>query len=415
MDVVKIIKKNMAIIIPAVIAAAALLLLIPSVMLRGKISNKLEESASLGRSINSMLNTIVSSRQPEIEKKHQDSHEIDANQIDKLAMQTTQRELLSYKIFPDPNETSMQIFNEFKREYNTAFAGYVKNLKALDAPTDNEIRKLAGSVTISAGNESYSPGTKGDDKIVELICKSRSQEIPVYANPWVFSGYAFWDNWEYKGTESAVKDCWYCQLACWIHQDVIDTINSINAGSSSVDESSVKRLLSVKFTEGTRDSGLDLPVYVNETVGGLCQPWTGRKCNEKIDVVHFKVSAIVRADDVLKFMSALCSEKEHNFAGYKGELSPEKYKHNQITVLESSITPVDRNSAENKRYYYGSDAVVSLDLICEYVFNRQGYDVIKPQSISDDIAGTSSTGSPSYDSGNQGGGYGMPGMPGGMQ
>ncbi len=156
-------------------------------------------------------------------------------------------------------------------------------------------------------------------------------------------------------------------------------------------------------------------MYVTETRGG-CLPWTGRKCNEKIDVVHFSVSAVVRANDVLKFMSALSSEKEHVFAGYKGELAPVKYKHNQITVLESSIAPVDRNSAENKRYYYGPDAIVQIDLICEYVFNRQGYDPIKPQSVANDIAGTSTDGSsPSYDMGGPGGGFGMPGMPGGMQ
>jgi len=333
-----------------------------------------------------------------------------------MVKQTTQRELFSYKIFPEPNETSTQIFNEFKREYNIAFTGYVNSLNALDAPTDNEIRKLAGAVTISTGNDGMSSGAKGDEKIVELICKSRSKEIPVYANPWVFSGYSFWDNWEYKGTANSVRDCWYCQLACWIHQDVIDSINAINAGSSSVDTSAVKRLLSVRFGAETRETGLDLPVYVTETRGGLCLPWTGRKCNEKIDVVHFSVSAVVRANDVLKFMSALSSEKEHVFAGYKGELAPVKYKHNQITVLESSIAPVDRNSAENKRYYYGPDAIVQIDLICEYVFNRQGYDPIKPQSVANDIAGTSTDGSsPSYDMGGPGGGFGMPGMPGGMQ
>jgi hypothetical protein len=419
--IIKPIKKNMMLIIPCAIAALAILLLVPSFMIRGKIKAKLQESASIEREFSSALSSAVSSKQPEIAKKFQDMHQEDANQIDKLSQQTSQRELLSYKIFPDPNETSAQIFNEFKRGYNSQFANFVKDLKALDAPTDSEIRKQAGAINIAGAGETVTPGTKGgDEKIIELICKSRGEEIPVYANPWVFSGYAFWNNWDFRGMDLAIKDCWYCQAACWIHQDVISTINKMNAGSNSVSKSPVKRLLASSFgVSGGRDAGLDMPVYVTEKSGGLCQPWTGRKCNDKMDVIHFKVSVIVKADDVLKFMSELCSEKEHTFSGFKGELPPQKFKHNQITILESSIEPIDRNNAEHKRYYYGQDAVVKLDLTCEYVFNRQGYDVIKPKIIADEISGV---GQPEGGSNNPGGsrgggggfGPGGGGMPGGM-
>ncbi len=409
-DVVKIFKKNMPIIIPAAIVAVAIFLLVPTVMLRGKIKAKLSESANVVREVDSTLYEAVSSRQPEIAIKYQDNHQADANEIDKLAQQTSQRELLSYKIFPDPNETSSQIFNEFKREYKAVFANFVKDLNALDAPTDSEIRKQAGAITIQPTAVAETSGRKSsDEKIIELICRSRSEEIPVYANPWVFSGYAYWDKWEFAGMASAVRDCWYCQMTVWIHQDVISSINSINADSTSVAKSSVKRLLSSDFSGGSRDTGLDMPVYVTEKSGGLCQPWTGRKCDDRIDVMHFAVSVIVRADDVLKFMTALCSEKEHTFAGFKGELSPQTYKHNSITVLGSRIEPIDRTSTEHKRYYYGQDAIVKLDLICEYVFNRQGYDVIKPKVIQDEIIGAEQQ--------QQGGGNNMPGgrgMPGGM-
>jgi hypothetical protein len=167
-----------------------------------------------------------------------------------------------------------------------------------------------------------------------------------------------------------------------------------------------------------RDPGLDMPSYVTEKTGGLCQPWTGRKCDDKMDVVHFSVSVIVKADSVLKFMNVLCGEKEHTFSGFKGELEPQKYKHNQITILESSIEPVDRNSAENKRYYYGQDAIVKLDITCEYVFNRLGYDIIKPKIVADEISGIGQqdSGGSSYPGGGMPGGdrgFG-PGMGGGM-
>jgi hypothetical protein len=127
----------------------------------------------------------------------------------------------------------------------------------------------------------------------------------------------------------------------------------------------------------------------------LCQPWTGRKCDDQIDVIHFSLSVIIRADDVLKFMAELCSEKEHNFAGYKGNQKPEKYKHNQITILQSSIGPVDRESTEHKRYYYGENPVVMLTVVCEYDFVRQGYDPVKPKFIQvNDINGVGTTPQP---------------------
>ena len=407
-NVGKILKKNISIIIPAAIAVLALLLLVPSFLIRGKIMTRLEEIAGMERNVDSSLRNAVSSKQPEIAEKYQDEHQADANKIDELAKQKSQRELLSYKIFPEPNETSIQIYNEFKKTYKTACLKLVKDLKALDAPTDSEIRRLAGSINMSEVTAAGSDSRKatGDQKIVELICKGRSEEIPVYANPWVFSGYAFWDNWEYRGTVSAVRDCWYCQLACWIHQDVVDTINSINAGSASVAKSSVKRLFGVGFSGGDgKNNGLEMPVYVTEKTGGLCQPWTGRKCNDKIDVVHFSLAVIVNADDVLKFMTELCSEKQHEFSGYKGELPVQTYKHNQITILQSSIEPVDRTSTEHVRYYYGPKAVVYLSLVCEYVFDRQGYDIIKPQSVQSDISGASDEG----DGGSRSGGPGGPG------
>jgi sugar-specific transcriptional regulator TrmB len=413
-DVKKIFKKNMPVIIPAAIAIVAIVLLVPTVMVRGKIKAKLSESANIAREVDSALYEAVSSKQPEIAIKYQDLHQADANAIDALAQQTSQRELLSYKIFPDPNETSAQIFNEFKREYKETFANFVQDLKALDAPTDAEIRKQAGAIDVQSLTGAATDRKSSDEKIVELICRSRGESIPVYANPWVFGGYAYWDNWEFAGMALAIRDCWYCQMAVWIHQDVISSIKAINAGSGSVASSSVKRLLASNFSGGSKDIGRDVPVYVTERSGGLCQPWTGRKCDDRIDVMHFTVSVIVRANDVLKFMKELCSEKEHKFAGFKGELPVQTYKHNSITILSSSIEPVDRTSTEHKRYYYGQDAVVKLDLICEYIFNRQGYDVIKPQVILDEISGTGQQdggGGMGYPGGMGGGG--MPGGPGG--
>jgi hypothetical protein len=402
MDIVKILKKNTAILIPAAIAALAILLFVPTVIIRGKISQKLEQSKKLGQNVNSITDSIVSARQYEIVKTYQDTHQKDANYIHDLAIQTTQRELLSYKIFPEPNETSIQIFNDFKRAYNTAFTKFIKDINALDAPTDIEIRKEIGA---SAGlTDSQSDKTrsgknpdKENEKIVQLICKRRSEETSVYANPQVFSGYAFWNNREDRGVQDTIRNCWYSQLACWIHKDIVDSINTINSGSTSIENSSVKRLLGIRFANPDAttvgiNSGTELPNYVTSNSNYLCWPWTGRISNDQIDVVHFSIAVIIRANDVLKFMGALCSEKQHFFTGYKGSEPPQQFKHNQITILQSSLLPINRENQNHLRYRYGQDAIVQLNLICEYIFNKEGYDAIKPNLIKQESQAPGGTG-----------------------
>jgi hypothetical protein len=398
MNIIKIIKKNISIIIPVLITAAAILLFIPVAMMRGKIIAKLEDSVKIGREVDSALRANISAKQHEAVQIFEDMHEADANEIERLARQTSQRELLSYKIFPEPNETSIQIFNEFRRAHIIAFAEITKDMRALDAPTDVEIRRETGPINISTNlyRRESAGGLQAEteeDRIIELLCRRRSEETPVYANPKAFSGYGVWDGWEYSGLDDALRKCWYSQLAYWIHKDIVDTINVMNQDFTSTTSSSVKRLISVRFANSnaasfTVDNGSELPFYVTEAKSSLYQNWTGRQCDEQIDVVHFSLAVIIKADDILKFMSELCSEREHYFTGYKGNQESEKYKHNQITILQSRIDPVNRNLPEHRRYFYGNDAIILLNLVCEYVFNRSGYDEIEPKCIKDDKTGT---------------------------
>jgi hypothetical protein len=80
-------------------------------------------------------------------------------------------------------------------------------------------------------------------------------------------------------------------------------------------------------------------------------------------------------------MDQLCSQKQHYFSGYKNDQPLQQFKHNQITILQSYLEPVDKLDATHNRYRYGQDTVIHLNLICEYVFNREGYDIIKPIAI----------------------------------
>jgi hypothetical protein len=100
-----------------------------------------------------------------------------------------------------------------------------------------------------------------------------------------------------------------------------------------------------------------------------------------MDVVHFSLVVVLSTKAIVPFMRELCSAKEHSFRGFTGQ-DPEKiFKHNQITILESRVKPLSSLSADNQYYRYGSDSVAEVEMVCEYIFNKQGYDAIKPDLI----------------------------------
>jgi len=227
-----------------------------------------------------------------------------------------------------------------------------------------------------------------DETIKETVCQNRAESSSIYANPSDLGGYEFWGKYKYTGMSESVGDCWYWQSGYWIIEDVIGTIDAMNAGSNSVFTSPVKRLLNMNFAgggagvRGGRISSKN-PRYVISVTDGFTESCTGRFSNSDIDVVHFSVSAVVSTKAVLPFMQQLCSVKQHKFRGFDGKETEQTFKHNQITILESSVGAIDRQSLNHNLYRYGQDAVVRLDLICEYIFDRKGYDEIKPKAIKD--------------------------------
>jgi len=350
----------------------------------------------MGRKVSSYKDAKISSKQWELERKYQEAHGLDANEISTAAKESSQRELLSYKIFPEPKETSAQIFKNFGQRYRQALEELIGSIGALDSPTDVELESLLRQPAKRITGRGDRPvfvvpdrgltgrGDEDNLAIIEIIRKQRAETIPVYGNPACLSGYRFWDDFVYAGRQDAIEKCWYSQLGFWIQKDIVETVKQMNVGSSSVFSSPVKRILGVSFTGPVTDQPPaidDMPGYVSSPTEGLTTPWTDRICNDDIDVVHFSVSVVIGSKAVLGFMQQLCSEKEHFFSGYFGEEQSHRMKHNQITILKSEVTPVDRVRASVKGYYYGNDAVVRLDLVCEYIFDRAGYDVIKPESI----------------------------------
>lgn len=432
--------KSSSLLSPIIIAVVGLLLFIPTQIMSGSLRSKIDkESVRLGSQVRMLRSGAIARDQWKEQAKLRQFYANDANEITRLVVQSVQRQLLSYEVFPEPKGSSQFIFQRFGQNFRSTIDGLLSRLNARDCPTDAELnRALESSSTTGARTggrySSASPytstsnflyGSSGMGRanvvrttIVDGICKERAKSASVYGNPLDVGGYEFWGDYQYAGSEEAVGDCWYYQLANWVIEDVFATIEKMNSGSSSVFTSPVKRFLGVHFSAdkmgSKRSAGYggvygggrgamnirqstDKPSYVLSMEEGLAEPCTGRISNEDFDVIHFNVVTVVSTKSIFPFMRQLCSAKEHKFKGFSGKEPEETFKHNQISILEERIIPIDREDPSHQLYRYGEDAVVELDLVCEYIFNRGGYDAIKPESIKTTLAGEDTTEtSPNY-------------------
>ena len=430
------IKKYSLLLIPAGITLAAVVVIVLTILTSRSLAKDIAAgSLQQDRKISSLLHKKISERQPEVEKIRQDLRANDAKGVVSLAIQSTSRELISYRIFVEKRDSSQQVFDEYAQNYRVAIEELVRSMDALEAPSEmdisnalNESPQTTSGVRRNIGYSGYpnrrgmSTARRGTDntrqKMQDAICSKRAGEIHVYANRNLFKWYEYWGDFQYAGDEQAVPDCWYSQLAYWIYEDVVDTINKLNDPSDpsdpskNVSSSPVKRLLGVSFREAVDypkttgrvayggvgsarrssrvyDEGMyssrgDAPEYIRYAEGGILgvETWMGRVCDDDIDIVHFSVGVITSSSAVMPFMKELCGVKDHVYRkGNKEAGEPMTFQHNQIGILKSEVLAVERDAAENANYRYGDEAVVRVDLICEYVFNRSGYDKIKPESI----------------------------------
>jgi len=401
-------KRHSSLFVPIVIGLVGALLFVPAQLMSSSLKAQMSEESVMKRSrqITSLRQDTPASDQWKLEQERQMAYKNDANQISLLAKQLTQRQLLSDKIFPGPKDSSMSLFKDFGKEFRNGVDDLLEGVHAGECPTEAELKRSLGGITgfgrRIGGRFSRVALSGAGTEIKDALCRSKAEAASVYISPINLSGYAFWGAYQYAGTQEAVEDCWYHQLAYWIMEDVIDTIDAVNSGSNSVFTSPVKRLLSVWFTStepvtgriikttvSTRRStkstariARDMPRYILKIQDGLVLPCTARVCNDDIDVVHFNVRVVLSTKVVLRFMQDLCGAKQHIIRESSGQIGGPRYaKHNQITILESKIASVVRQDETHSLYRYGEDAVVELDLVCEYVFSRKGYDDIKPESV----------------------------------
>ncbi|MBN2313237.1 MAG: hypothetical protein JXM79_04865 [Sedimentisphaerales bacterium] len=443
-----VIKNNMALLVPIIIVFVAALLFVPTYLISRRLQKRIQaESFTKGASVIKRLKAEpISGEQYQIELARQTDRANDANEIARLALQTTQRELLSYDIFPEPDpnaDFSAVIFRVFGERFRNGIDALVRDVNGRDCPTLEELQRALEESSVSRSRmggrmpmmdmgglgrggmgmgmgdyygSGMMPGSNVNSLIIDELCESRARSIPVYVDPTKIAGYDYWATFTYEGKDEAIKDCWYSQLGYWVVEDVFDTIEKMNAGHENVLTAPVKRLLSLSFTMGlkrpragggvfrggrgrrssgqTKSENADRPVYVLSDKDGLTESCTGRFCDKEkgLHAIHFNVSFVVKATDVLPLMDELCSAKEHQFMGYPDGKEPaQTFKHNQITVLESKIGFVNPREMNHRNYRYGEGNAVELDLICEYLFKVEAYKALVPKPVQDTLDGVEET------------------------
>ncbi len=441
-------KNNVPLLIATIVALISLVLFVPTHLLSAKLKSQIQsESVEQWNDIKRIKQNPVEPVTEESLERRIQAHAADANQIVAMAQQTTMRDLLSYDIFPEPDPNrgvSGLTFVEFGRRFRGGIDELIKEVNGGTSPTQTEIenhledsaarttRRPGMGMGMSGGpGDPYSgsmtpsrlgalPGTTGyrskiDKKIIDNFCEDRAKSLSVYVNPIDLAGYEHWADYEFDpNMVKAVKDTWYHQLSYWVIEDIFKTIKKMNEGHNIL-TAPVKRFKSISFTMGLKRPGSrrsstaviravggrkkeqddqeesDRPFYVIEDKDGLTESLTARYSAQEspVDVIHFSLSVVVANKDVLWFLQELCSAKDHQFRGYPDGAGPlRNFKHNQTTVLEVKSGAVNEYSPEHIHNRYGSGSVTVLDLICEYVFNKEGYEPIKPQVVKETLAGT---------------------------
>jgi hypothetical protein len=287
-------KNNVSLLVSVIIALVSVLLFIPTQLMSSRLKAQIEQaSIANGKKVQTWQASPISRNQWIEEEKRQIEYANDANEIAKLAEQSTERELVSYDVFPKPKDRSTLVFKQFGQRFREGVDKLITRVKGRDCPTEAELnrgleestgaaqRSRAGRgplmepslgpsmgpsirpPTRSSRNPLIDPyggmyGMMGEVRrtILDEICRQRAQSCSVYVNPADIAGYEFWADYKLAvDPNKAIEDCWYYQLAYWVTEDIFDTIGATNSGYDNVMTAPVKRLLNVSFTMGLKRPG----------------------------------------------------------------------------------------------------------------------------------------------------------------
>ena len=223
------IREYSSLVVPVAIVLVAVIIFVPAELMGKKFRQHVtaESVSKRGDKIDSLKRTVVSKQQWRQEQKYQDAYKADAEKILQLAVQTSQRELISYDVFPKPKEQSSRLFEKFGQNYRKGLDGMLERVNARDCPSEIE---LEDALLRSSDKRSLKRNRRGGnyvaDAITDELCKEKALSASVYAVAEKLGEYELWDSYQFTDFEKAIKDCWYSQLGYWIIEDVFKTILS---------------------------------------------------------------------------------------------------------------------------------------------------------------------------------------------
>ncbi len=193
---------------------------------------------------------------------------------------------------------------------------------------------------------------------------SRAADLSVYATPAVFEvqlpgGQGFGPLEPDPRTRGYTEDDAFAwQFDLWVFEDLVAAIQSANSGGVDVRDSVVKRVESVRLF-GFQPNAQDGTIY------GARTTHTGRataKANQVYDVRQGRMTTVMSAANMTRFIDAL---GDTNF----------------ISVTSVRLTKVDPWADLQEGYYYGSEAVVRVEMDLECVYLRDWIVPYMPESV----------------------------------
>ena len=195
LEKLSVLKNNLSVMISIIIALVALLLFIPTQLLSSGLKKEIDNDSL--KTLKSLDNLhIVSDDELKKTQKLKDNIATEANSIEELAIQTTERELLSYDIFNlDPNDpnasVSQAVFYNFGRKYCGRIDQFIQD-ELQEAGIDSILQSGSGRF-YSNNTGSIEENIQG--MMIDQICLKRAEEAFIYLDPIQISGYGFWSQY----------------------------------------------------------------------------------------------------------------------------------------------------------------------------------------------------------------------------
>lgn len=415
------VKKNMVMLLCGTMSLVAIAVLVMG-MMNTSVKDEMQKRINAAGQISSLRSSPKNERVIQAEAARVKAIETDLKKSTDLLDKRNAREPLMKEVFPKTTSGAKAI--EFKLAYREALQKGLRELGAGDLPTPAEIEEEQQNVNDLIENERASQdggeappppvaaasgmtgrtapavGIAGAPRIAGAAVPAqppagvnaadikynaerraqiaKSKLIRIYANEGALHYSPIID----QQTAPNVNDMWLAQVGLWIQQDVMKAIHDLNQDAArnvddpNVEISPVKRLERMRVFGYIGPDGklIEFPVTGGGPGGaGMVQApgvhemrpsFTGRKADERFDVVRFMMVVVVDQRDLLALIDRISKQNMY-----------------QCTHLEYG-------SAESVLgYVYGPDPVVRATLEFECYLSRKAYKTIMPPDVLKQLGG----------------------------